>query len=273
MKIPTIQKVKGSRKKEENGNDILQKDNQIIAVWGSPGSGKSILTVKIAKELAMKKKNVMIICDDIFCPTIPIILPTLKNEEIDRSLGKIFSSPVIDQNIIIENSITIKHNDYIAMLGYQKGENVVTYPEYVRERIIDFLILLRHLVDYIIVDCSSIITESILTATALEFADKVIRLSTADFKGLSYFKSTLPLLMDSRFKVEEHLRVVSNIKDFQAGDAVNDVLRGSKILLPHTFEIEKQYTEGRLFESLIDKNSEGYKEELGKIMKEVFYYG
>lgn len=269
--MPTIQKFKGIKKKNENGNNMLQKDNQMIAIWGSPGSGKSTLSIKIAKKLAMKKKNVMIVCDDVFCPTVPVVLPTLK--EIDRSLGKVFSSPVIDHNIILDNSITVKNNNYIALLGYQKGENVMTYPEYVRERIIDFLILLRHLVDYIIIDCSSMVTENILTAIALEFADKVIRLSTADFKGLSYFQSTLPLLMDRRFKIEEHLKIVSNIKDFQAGDAVGEALRGSKILLPHTIEIEKQYTEGRLFESLIDKNSEEYKEELEKIIQEVFYYG
>ena len=258
------------RKKEKNKiNKLELKDNHLIAIWGSPGSGKTTLAVKTAKELAEKKKNVIILHDDVFCPTIPILLPNIK--DIDKSLGRIFANPTIDQETILDNSITVKNYDYIALIGHQKGENPFTYPEYTKERVIDLLILLRHLVDYIIVDCSSILTESILTITALELADKVIRLSTADFKGLSYFKSTLPLLMDQKFKSEEHLRVISNTKDFQGVEVVNDVLRGSSIFLPNTLEIEEQYVEARLFESIRDKNSVKYKNELEKIMEVVFY--
>lgn len=189
----------------------------------------------------------------------------------DKSLGKIFANPVIDQEIILDNSITVRNYDYIALIGHQKGENPFTYSEYTKERVIDLLILLRHLVDYIIVDCSSILTESILTITALELADKVIRLSTADYKGLSYFKSTLPLLLDQKFQSEEHKRIISNTKDYQGIEIINDVLRGSSIFLPNTLEIEEQFVEGRLFESLRDKNSIKYNDELKKIMEAVFY--
>ncbi len=257
------------KKKSQKNKNILRNDNKIIAIWGSPGSGKTTLALKIAKELGSKKKNVMIIHDDVFCPTIPIVLPKLK--ENDKSLGKIFANPIIDQDSILENSITIRNYEHIALIGHQKGENPFTYSEYTKERVIDLLILLRHLVDYIIIDCSSILTESILTITALELADKVIRLSTADFKGLSYFKSTLLLLMDQKFKSEEHLRVISNTKDFQGSDIVNEVLRGSNIFLPNTLEIEEQYADGKLFESLRDKNSVKFNDELNKIMGGIFY--
>lgn len=189
----------------------------------------------------------------------------------DKSLGKIFANPIIDQETILDNSITVKNHDYIALIGHQKGENPFTYSEYTKERLIDLLILLRHLVDYIIVDCSSILTESILTITALELADKVIRLSTADYKGLSYFKSTLPLLMDQKFKSEEHKRIISNTKEYQGIEIINDVLRGSSIFLPNILEIEEQFVEGRLFESLRDKNSIKYNDELKKLMEAVFY--
>ena len=77
--------------------------------------------------------------------------------------------------------------------------------------------------------------------------------------------------MDSKFKIEEHLRIISNSKDFQANGVVNDVLRASSIFLPNTLEIERQYAKGKLFESLRDKASIKYKEELNKIMEGVFY--
>lgn len=270
LKIPKINTFQKNKEQIDTTNKTLINESQLIAIWGSPGSGKTTLAVNMAKELAKNKKNVLIVYDDMVCPTIPTLIPELKNEDIDRSLGKILSNSAIDQRVIWDNLITTKDN-YIALLGYQKGENPLSYPEYIRERAVDLLILLRHLADYIIIDCSSNITENILTTTALEFADKVITLSTADFKGLSYFKSTLPLLMDTRFKVEEHLKIVSNVKEFQASNTINDVLRGNNIYLNHTFEIEKQNTEGKLFETLVNEDSEDYKLGLDKIIKEVFY--
>ena len=272
-----MSKLRKSQKNQKNKetldiiNETVANNNQLIAVWGSPNSGKTTLAVNIAKELAKNKKNVLIVHNDIICPTIPTLIPGLKDENLDRSLGKVLSNSTIDQKTILDNLITIKDNSYIALLGYQKGENPLTYPEYIREKAVDLLVLLRHLADYIIIDCSSMITEDILTATALEFADKVITISTADFKGLSYFKSTLPLLMDTRFKSDNHLKIVSNIKEFQDGNTINDVLRGSNIYLNYTSEIENQNTQGKLFEKLTDKDSESYKLGLNKIVKEVFY--
>lgn len=263
-------KTKKKQKKQiqkTNNNYERETQNQIIAIWGSPGSGKSTLSVKMALELSNKKKNVILIHDDIFCPTIPIILPNLDKENRDKSLGNILTNPNIDQGTILDNSITIKNNDYIALIGHQKGENPLTYPDYIRERAVDLFLLLRHMADYIIIDCSSIITESLLTITALEFADKVIRLSTADFKGLSYFKSILPLLMDNKFKIENHLRIVSNIKDFQAKETINDIIRGSGIYIPYTVEIERQYMEGNLLNNLYDKQSTLYKDTIQDIIK------
>ena len=43
---------------EESGGGIL-------AVWGSPGCGKTVTAVKIAKHLAAQKKNtVLLLCDN-----------------------------------------------------------------------------------------------------------------------------------------------------------------------------------------------------------------
>ena len=37
-------------------NNQYKKENQIIAVWGSPSSGKTVTSVKIAKELQQEKR-------------------------------------------------------------------------------------------------------------------------------------------------------------------------------------------------------------------------
>lgn len=276
MNIPKIQlpKSKGKiqEKNKQDNTDNKIKENQIIAVWGSPSSGKTVTSLKIAKKLADNKKNVIVVSDDVFCPSLPIFSPAL--EEKEKSIGKVFTHPSIDKEIILENCISpIRNNPYIAFLGHLKGENPLTYVEYTKERAMDILILLRHLADYIIVDCSSIITESILTITALESADKVIRLSTADFKGLSYFQSVLPLLIDERFKIDNHLKVISNVKDYQDEQTVNSVMKGNEIYLQYIDEIEKQYTEGCLFNDLSSKVGKDYEKIINEIIQEVMSIG
>ena len=44
----------GQREAEYDG---YGSPNQVLAVWGSPGSGKTTVAVKLAKYLAGKKKN------------------------------------------------------------------------------------------------------------------------------------------------------------------------------------------------------------------------
>ncbi|SHH59091.1 MinD-like ATPase involved in chromosome partitioning or flagellar assembly [Sporanaerobacter acetigenes DSM 13106] len=268
MNLPKILMPKLKEKGKIQKNSQYKKENQIIAVWGSPSSGKTVTSVKIAKELAARKKNVIVVFDDVFCPSIPVFFPTLEKKE--QSIGKVLTSPNIDQEVILENCITpIKNNSYIAFLGYMKGENSLTYAEYTKERVVDLLILMRHLADYIVIDCSSIITESILTICSLEIADKVIRLSTADFKGISYFQSVLPLLIDQRFQLDNHLKVVSNVKDYQAQDTINSAIKGNGIYLQHIDEIERQYTEGCLFNDLNSKEGKDYERIIKEIIQEV----
>ena len=52
---------------EESGGGIL-------AVWGSPGCGKTVTAVKIAKHLASQKKNTVLLCD-MTAPMMPCICP------------------------------------------------------------------------------------------------------------------------------------------------------------------------------------------------------
>lgn len=53
---------------EESGGGIL-------AVWGSPGCGKTVTAVKIAKHLAAQKKNTVLLLCDMTAPMMPCICP------------------------------------------------------------------------------------------------------------------------------------------------------------------------------------------------------
>ena len=47
----------------------------MLAIVGSPGSGKTTLAVKLAADIAKKKKNVIVVCSDPFVPSVPFLLP------------------------------------------------------------------------------------------------------------------------------------------------------------------------------------------------------
>ena len=80
---------------EESGGGIL-------AVWGSPGCGKTVTAVKIAKHLAAQKKNTVLLLCDMTAPMMPCICPP-SELEVDRSLGSIFAAQHISVNLIKHN--------------------------------------------------------------------------------------------------------------------------------------------------------------------------
>lgn len=65
-----------------------ENDNQMLAVWGSPGSGKTTTAVKLAMRLAMQKRDVALLLCDMNTPMLPCICPPGDLEE-EHSLGSI----------------------------------------------------------------------------------------------------------------------------------------------------------------------------------------
>ena len=122
----------------------------MLAIVGSPGSGKTTLAVKLAAEIAKKKKNVVVVCSDPFVPSVPFLLPMDMEQEV--SLGALLTSPALTQNEILEACVSVPANEYISLLGYRMGENLMSYPKVTRERAVEFLVCLRHLADYVILD-------------------------------------------------------------------------------------------------------------------------
>ena len=120
----------------------------MLAIVGSPGSGKTTLAVKLAAEIAKKKKNVVVVCSDPFVPSVPFLLPMDMEQEV--SLGALLTAPALTQNKILEACVSVPANEYISLLGYRMGENLMSYPKVTRERAVEFLVCLRHLADYVI---------------------------------------------------------------------------------------------------------------------------
>lgn len=265
--------IKGSIFSRSTGGEAqaagAEKDDQVLAVWGSPSSGKTTVSVKLAKYLADKKRNVVLLLCDMTAPMLPCICPP-SDLECERSLGSILAATHVTDTLIKQNCITHKKISYLTLIGMLKGENVFTYPPFNAELATELLDHLRDIAPYVIIDCSSYIANDILSAVALMEADSVLRLVNCDLKSISYLSSQLPLLKDNKWDADKQYKVASNVKTNQASEHIEQVLGNVAFKIPHSDELENQALAGDLFRDLVFKDSRGFRKEIEKISKEVF---
>jgi MinD-like ATPase involved in chromosome partitioning or flagellar assembly len=150
--------------------------SKIIAVWGSPGSGKSMFCCILAKMLTRDKQKAIIINADAGTPMLPIWLPD-QIIEATASIGRVLTAVEIDTTLVASKVTVLKGYPFIGLMGYSAGENPLSYPELRYETILQFVSEAAKLVDYVILDCSSNIT-NIFTPAAIESADVVVRILT-----------------------------------------------------------------------------------------------
>lgn len=254
--------------------DILH--GGVLAVWGSPGAGKTTAAVKLAKYLADKKKNVVLVLCDMTAPMFPCICPPsdLECEKNSKrpygSLGSILSAAHVTEPLVEYNMITHKKMSYITMIGMLKGENEYTYASYSKVQAQELIEALRKIAPFVIIDCSSYIANDILSAVALLESDSVLRLANCDLKSISYLSSQLPLLQNSNWDMDKQYKALSNIKPNHDIEHMATALGGISFKLPYSDEVEEQYLAGNLLADLTLKSSREFRKGVEKIAKEVF---
>lgn len=252
--------------------DACEQEDQsggVLAVWGSPGSGKTTVAVRLAKYLADKRRNVILLLCDMTAPMLPCICPAA-DLECERSLGSVLAAAHVSENLVKNNLVTHKRLGYLTMLGMLKGENEYTYPPYNEVQARELIDCLREIAPYVVIDCGSYIANDILSAVALMEADSVLRLANADLKSISYLSSQLPLLRDAKWDTDKQYKTASNVKSQQAGDHMSQALGTVAFTLPHSAELEGQYLAGNPLADLSMKDSRVFRKEIEKIAREVF---
>jgi Mrp family chromosome partitioning ATPase len=111
-----------SRGGNNEGEHISDKGGGVLAVWGSPGAGKTVTAVKIAKYLAEKKKKTALLLCDMTAPMLPCICPTSELEN-ERSLGSILAATTVTESLVKLNCVLHKRLDFLTIVGMLKGEN------------------------------------------------------------------------------------------------------------------------------------------------------
>lgn len=257
-------------KKKKNEPEIEEKrSGGVLAVWGSPGSGKTTVSVKLAEYLSRKGNNVLLVFCDMVTPPVPYIASPADLIG-DKSLGSILAATHVNADLVKRNCIFNKKNKYLSIIGMQKGENVFTYPPYDERLATEFLYATEEVAPFVIVDCTSDITSDELSKAAVMNADYVLRLVNCDLKSISFLSSQLPLLADARWDVEKQIKVASIVKPNEATGSMESILGSVAYRLPYSSEIEGQFLEGDMLREASLKSGKGFQSEIERIAQGVY---
>ena len=237
--------------------------SKTITVWGSPGSGKSMFCCILAKALTRDKRKAIIISGEPGIPMLPVWLP----EQITTtavSIGQLLTSVEIDTSQVASHVTVLKNYPYIGLMGYCAGENPLSYPETDYQMVLQLISSAKKLVDYVILDCGSAMT-NVFTPAAIESGDLVLRIVTPDLKGINYLKAHQPLLVAGRFHYHEHMTFAGMARPFHAFDEMGYIIGGFDGLLPYGKEIDRCATEGGMFQAIKYCNSK-YTASLNKVL-------
>ncbi len=97
---------------------------KMIAVWGSPASGKTVFSIKLAQTLYHRsrgKNAVIVVFADVRTPTIPVVFPNFKSEDV-YSVGEVLSKPDINTDDVVSNMLVIHGKDTSAIWDIKRGK-------------------------------------------------------------------------------------------------------------------------------------------------------
>lgn len=250
--------LKKSVLEEENKEKNIIK-NKVAIVWGSQNSGKSVIATFLARELAKKykDKNVALLYTEEHLPIIPCFFSDKKLENIE-SLGNFYTPVKITKNYLLENVITLKEIDNLALLGFLKGEHFAMYPSITDILINQLFTRLKEEFDFIIIDGTTFFQGNQITFQGFEFADIHLKIKENDIKSLSYFSSAENFLNSVGIKMKNTKVIINKVK--------NELDNNADFLIDYSSEVEESCRIG----DVIKISDKKFLQSINEIIKEVF---
>ena len=109
---------------------------KIIAVIGSPGSGKTTVTLKLAQELycATTSGAVIYLAPSLIVPALGVVFPNYTPDSI-FSLGIMFDKTDIYEEDVLNHLVTVKAMNNFGCLGYKAGENKYDFATLTEDKV------------------------------------------------------------------------------------------------------------------------------------------
>lgn len=236
---------------------------KIIAVIGSPGSGKTTVTLKLAQELYCATTNgaVIYLNPSLKIPAMGLLFPNYTPDSI-FSLGKLLDKTDVFEEDVLDNLVTVKAMQNFGCLGYKTGENRYTYPEPTADKVDALFKVLRNMAGYVFVDCTDD-ENDLISKFALREASEVIMVISPDLKSMVWLASS-----DIGTHSENALRILNETdrEIYAPIDEVRSTIKNISFVLPYSIQIKCQHLDGLLYERVKDKK---YHKELEKIVNRI----
>lgn len=223
--------------------------SNLIVVTGSPGSGKTTVAVKLAKELYQREhKPVILLSPDLYVPVMPFLFPR-KNQNV-YSLGAVLEHTEITPNDILKCLVVPKDKKDFGVLGYIRGENVYSYAQPTPDKIMQLVAGVQKLAHHVVVDATGRL-EDLISQTCWAQASHRVQLIVPDVKSLSYYLS----MKEEYQKPTGAIQVVNRMEgEIPAAEPeILEFFKEVRVTLPYSRTVKYQSMSGLLLDQSADK--------------------
>ena len=238
--------------------------SKLIAVCGSPESGKTTLALKLAQELYYSMKtSVLFLSVDLNVPIMGYVFPHCKESDL-YSIGKTLDKTDIYREDVMKQIVTVKTMMNFGYLGFKAGENKYSYPRPTEDKVLELFRCMSEIAEYVVIDCVSD-NEDFISILAKREADVVIQAITPDLKCMTYFASN----GDAYLGCADQTTIVMNTTEkdlYLPFDEVKNHFKKVQFVLPYSLALKQQTITGTLSERLADRK---YREVISKLAKAV----
>ena len=208
----------------------------ILNIIGEHKTGKTTISILLAKALEKNDKQVCIVYLDKICPKSFVCSNHLKYT---YSIGYLLTKEKPANRSDIFKAM-IPFTDNISLITFMYGDFIKKFPELKEERFIEFLEILKNMVDEIII-VSNDDFNLISTKISYKEADVVLKIYEPKLSLLSYeetYKSTI--FNDSDFDTSKEKLLFNKVKEYQSTLKYATNLRKTEYFsLPYIEQIEQ----------------------------------
>ena len=217
---------------------------KLIAVCGSPNSGKTTAALKLAQEIYnLKKTSVQFISPDLNVPCMAYLFPDGKDSEL-YSLGAVLDKTDIYKEDILKQTVIVKAMQNIGFLGFKLGENRYSYPHPTEDKITQLFTVLKDSVGYVVCDCTCD-QDDLVSNIAKRDCDVAVQMFSPDMKCISYYASCV-----NQFLLIEGKKLkVLNVMDNDIYVPIHETethFKGMDFKLPYERNLKQQMITGTL---------------------------
>ena len=227
---------------------------KIIAVCGSPASGKTTSALKIAEEIYFYAKcPVLFISPDTNTPALSYLFPRSKDTEL-FSLGAVLDKTTVTSEDILKQTISTDSMKNFGFLGLKVGENKYSYAKPTEDKVREFLVACSQVVSFVVVDCSSNF-DDLVSEVAMREANVNIQLISPDLRSMGYYSA----YEEKYNSIADKCIKVINLMDndiFLPIEEVKAHFKGVDFMLPYSRPLKQQAITGTLIQKIPDSKYE-----------------